>query len=118
MTIKYNNKKGMEFIADVKLMKEDKISVQIQVFSTQSASLAKKTFMIPCGHAGIIPPFDFNSLEEGLTNIIKIMYKETTDRKFKKEDMIEIVDILMMQEAPVIDINVSDEYEVYSNVSV
>ncbi|CAD65761.1 C1 protein [Ageratum yellow vein Sri Lanka betasatellite] len=118
MTIKYNNKKGMEFIVDVKLVQEDKISVQIQVLSTQSASLAKKTFMIPYGHAGIIPPFDFNSLEEGIINIIKIMYKETTIGEFKQEDMIEIVDILMMQEAPVIDINVADEYEVYSNVSV
>ncbi|CAD65758.1 C1 protein [Tomato leaf curl betasatellite] len=118
MTIKYNNNKGMKFIVDVKLMQEDKISVQIQIFSTQSASLARKKLMIPYSHAGIITPFDFNSLEEGVTNIIKIMYKDSPIGEFKQEDMIEIVDIFMMQEAPVININVSDEYDVYTHVSV
>nr|ADB43321.1 C1 protein [Tomato leaf curl China betasatellite] len=118
MTIKYNNMKGLEFLIDVKLQEDTSILVQIELSSTKSPALAKKKFMIPYRHNGIIPPLDFNSLEEGIQHYLKIMYKESTIREFRQEDMVQVIDILMMDEAPVEDIDVGDEYDVVTNSSV
>nr|ABB69058.1 C1 protein [Tomato leaf curl China betasatellite]ABJ99723.1 C1 protein [Tomato leaf curl China betasatellite]ADB43284.1 C1 protein [Tomato leaf curl China betasatellite]ADB43285.1 C1 protein [Tomato leaf curl China betasatellite]ADB43286.1 C1 protein [Tomato leaf curl China betasatellite] len=118
MTIKYNNTKGLEFIIDVKLEEDSSFLVQIELSSTRSPALAKKKFMIPYRHQGIIPPIDFNSLEEGIKHCLKIMYKESTVWEFKQEDMVQVIDILMMEEAPVEDIDVGDEYDVFMNSSV
>nr|ADB43300.1 C1 protein [Tomato leaf curl China betasatellite]ADB43301.1 C1 protein [Tomato leaf curl China betasatellite] len=118
MTIKYNNNKGLEFIIDVKLQEDTSILVQIELASTRSPALAKKKFMIPYRHNGIIPPLDFNSLEEGIKHCLKIMYKESTIWEFRQEEMVQVVDILMMEEAPVEDIDVGDEYDVFLNSSV
>ncbi|ABY71026.1 C1 [Tomato yellow leaf curl China virus satellite DNA beta-Dali198] len=118
MTIKYNNNKGLEFIIDVKLQEDTSILVQIELASTRSPALAKKKFMIPYRHNGIMPPLDFNSLEEGIRHCLKIMYKESTIWEFRQEDMVQVVDILMMEEAPVEDIDVGDEYDVFLNSSV
>ncbi|ACV53152.1 pathogenecity determinant protein [Leucas zeylanica yellow vein betasatellite] len=118
MTIKYNNKKGMEFIIDVKLKEDDSIIVQVKLFSTKSPTLARQKFNIPYDHSGFIPPFDFNSLEEGIKEIIQHMYEESTIKDFKQENIVEAIDILMMHEAPVIDINLDRGYDVYGSVSV
>nr|AIW65599.1 beta C1 [Tomato leaf curl Gujarat betasatellite] len=118
MTIKYKNTKGMEFIINVRLKEDTSIVVDIRVFSTGSPVLATKQFMIPYGHSGIIPPFNFNALEEGIRNIIDLMYKESTIQEFKQEDMVQTIDLLMMNEAPVVDIDVMDEYDVCTNSSV
>ncbi|CEO91863.1 betaC1 protein [Tomato leaf curl Pakistan betasatellite] len=118
MTIKYNNQKGMKFIIDVRLKEDNSILVQIQLFSTGSPALTTKKFMIPYGHDGIIPPFDFNALEEGIHNMLARMYKESTIWEFKQEDMVEGIDMLMMEEAPLVDIRIGDEYDVCTNVCV
>nr|CAH03763.1 Beta C1 protein [Tomato leaf curl China betasatellite] len=118
MTIRYNNNKGLEFIIDVKLQEDTSILVQIALASTKSPALAKKKFMIPYRHNGIIPPLDFNSLEEGIKHCLKIMYKESTIWEFRQEDMIQVIDVLMMEEAPVEDIDVGDEYDVFINSNV
>nr|CAM56208.1 beta C1 [Digera arvensis yellow vein betasatellite] len=118
MTIKYNNTKGMEFTIDVKLKEDNLIIVQIELCSTRSPTLAKKIFMIPYGHDGIIPPFDFNNLEEGIRNILKFMYKDSHIGDFRQEDMVETIDMLMMQEAPVIDIRIGDDYDICTNATV
>nr|CAD30049.1 putative C1 protein [Tobacco curly shoot betasatellite] len=112
MTIKYNNKKGMEFIVDVELKEDNSIVVQIELISTKSPALAKRRYTIPYGHSGIIPPFNFNNLEEGIRNLLRIMYNESTIRDFKQEDMVQTIDILMMQEAAVDDIDVEEEYDI------
>ncbi|CAD13345.1 putative C1 protein [Tobacco curly shoot betasatellite] len=112
MTIKYNNKKGMEFIVDVKLKEDNSIVVQIELISTKSPALAKRKYIIPYGHSGIIPPFNFNNLEEGIRNLLRIMYNESTIRDFKQEDMVQTIDILMMQEAAVEDIDVEEDYDI------
>nr|WNV36337.1 C1 protein [Tobacco curly shoot betasatellite] len=118
MTIKYNNKKGMEFIIDVKLKEDNSIVVQIELISTKSPALAKKVYMIPYGHSGIIPPFNFNNLEEGIRNLLCIMYEESTIKDFKQEDMVETIDILMMQEAAVEDIEIDNEYDIGTIASI
>nr|AGH33884.1 C1 protein [Tomato leaf curl China betasatellite] len=118
MTIKYNNTKGLEFILDVKLEEDSSFLVQIELGSTRSPALAPQTFMIPYRHQGIIPPIDFNSLEEGIKHRLKIMYKESTVCEFKQEDMVQVIGILMMEEAPVEDIYVGDEYDAFMNSSV
>nr|AYM55058.1 C1 protein [Tomato leaf curl betasatellite] len=118
MTIKYNNKKGMGITIDVKINEDNSILVQIELFSTQSPALAKKTFMIPYGHDGIIPPFDFNALEEGIQNLLQIMYKDSEKKEFRQEDKVETIDLLMIEEAPLVDIRIGDEYDVYTNVCV
>nr|CAD60553.1 putative C1 protein [Tomato leaf curl China betasatellite] len=118
MTIKYNNMKGLEFIIDVKLQEDTSILVRIELASTKSPALAKKKFMIPYRHHGIIPPFDFNILEEGIKNCLKIMYRESTIGELRQEDMVQVIDIIMMEEAPVEDIDVGDEYDVFTNSDV
>nr|WMV94289.1 putative C1 protein [Tobacco leaf curl betasatellite] len=118
MTIKYKNQKGMEFFIDVRLKDDNSIMVQIQLFSTRFPALTTKKFMIPYGHSGIIPPFNFNNLEKGIHNMLAIMYKESTMGGFKQEDMVEGIDMLMIEEAPVIEINVMDEYDVFTHSSV
>nr|ACC66073.1 C1 [Papaya leaf curl betasatellite] len=118
MTVRYNNEKGMEFTIDVKINADNSILVRIELCSTRSAALAKKTFMIPYGHDGIIPPFDFNNLEEGINNILKIMYSDCQVEEFRQEDMVEAIDIMMLHEAPVIDIRIGDEYDVCTTVCV
>nr|AQU42538.1 C1 [Chili leaf curl betasatellite] len=118
MTITYNNEKGMEFTINVKINEDNSLRVRVDLCSTRSPALAKKTFMIPYGHDGIIPPFDFNDLEEGIHHILKVMYKDSDIGEFRQEDMVESIDILMMHEAPVVDIRIGDEYDVYTNVCV
>ncbi|ABG26126.1 C1 protein [Betasatellite alternantherae] len=118
MTIKYNNKKGMEFIINVKLKEDNSIVVQIELISTKSPALAKKIYTISYAHSGIIPPFNFNNLEEGIRNLLRIMYKESTIRDFKQEDMVQTIDILMMQEAAVEDIEIEDEYGIGTIASI
>nr|WMV94292.1 putative C1 protein [Tobacco leaf curl betasatellite] len=118
MTIKYKNQKGMEFIIDVRLKDDNSIMVQIQLFSTKFPALTTKKFMIPYGHNGILRPFTFNNLEEGIHNVLAIMYKESTIGEFKQEDMVEGIDMLMIEEAPVIELNVMDEYDVFTHSSV
>nr|WMQ58492.1 C1 [Tomato leaf curl Bangladesh betasatellite] len=118
MTIKYSNEKGMLFTIDVKINEDTSLLVRIDLFSTRSPALAKKTFMIPYGHDGIIPPFDFNNLEDGIHNILKVMYKDSHVGDFRPEDMVEAIDIMMMHEAPLVDIRIGDEYDVCTNVCV
>ncbi|ADO95333.1 C1 protein [Tomato leaf curl Panipat betasatellite] len=118
MTIKYNNEKGMEFSIDVKITEDNSILVRIELCSTRSAALAKKTFTIPYGHDGMIPPFNFNNLEEGIHNILKVMYRDCHIGEFRQEDMVEAIDMMMMHEAPVIDIRIGDEYDVCTTVCV
>nr|ALQ43538.1 BetaC1 [Tomato leaf curl Bangladesh betasatellite] len=118
MTIKYNNGKGMEFGINVKISEDNSILVQIELCSTRSPALAKKTFMIPYGHNGIIQPFDFNNLEEGIHNILRVMYEDSHIGEFRQEEMVETIDILMMNEAPLVDIRIGDEYDVCTNVCV
>nr|WAE59844.1 beta C1 protein [Chili leaf curl betasatellite] len=118
MTIKYTNEKGMVFTIDVKINEDSSILVRIELCSTRSPALAKKTFMIPYGHDGIIPPFDFNNVEEGIHNILKVMYRDCHVADFRQEDMVESIDILMMHEAPLVDIRIADEYDVCTNVCV
>nr|WMV94291.1 putative C1 protein [Tobacco leaf curl betasatellite] len=118
MTIKYKNQKGMEFIIDVRLKDDNSIMVQIQLFSTRFPALTTKKFMIPYGPNGILPPFNFNNLEKGIDKMLAIMYKESTIGEFKQEDMVEGIDMLMIEEAPVIELNVMDEYDVFTHSSV
>uniref|UniRef100_A0AAU8MH51 Beta C1 n=1 Tax=Tomato leaf curl Lucknow betasatellite TaxID=2846463 RepID=A0AAU8MH51_9VIRU len=118
MTIKYVNRNGLLFIINVRLKGDDSIKVHIQLTSTRSPALVKKKFIIPYGHAGLIPPFDFNKKEEGIRNILTIMYRDSTFDEFSHEEMTELVDMLIMNEAPVVDIQVFDEYDVCTNVCV
>nr|WHM27852.1 C1 protein [Tomato leaf curl Bangalore betasatellite] len=118
MTIKYNTEKGMETTIDVKITRDNSIIVQIELFSTQSPALAKKTFMIPYNDDGIITPFNFNAVQGGIKNLLKIMYKDSNIGEFRQEDMVETIDLLMMEEAPLVDIRIGDEYDVCTNVCV
>nr|BAC78824.1 C1 [Tomato leaf curl deltasatellite] len=118
MTISYSNSKGMLFIINIKFRSEIQFTVEVEVFSTRSPALVKHKFSIPYGHNGIIPPFNFNALEEGIKNLLRIMYKDSSIEEIKAEDMVEIIDMMMQQEAPVIDIQVNDEYRVYKHVTV
>nr|AGA60238.1 C1 [Papaya leaf curl betasatellite] len=118
MTIKYNNGKGMVFGINVNISEDNSILVRIELCSKRSPALAKKTFMIPYGHNGIIQPFDFNNLEEGIHNILRVMYEDSHIGEFRQEDMVETIDILMMNEAPLVDIRIGDEYNVCTNVCV
>nr|WHM28300.1 Beta-C1 protein [Tomato leaf curl Bangladesh betasatellite] len=118
MTVKYNNERGMEPTIDVKITEDNSILVRIELCSTRSAALAKKTFTIPYGHDGIMPPFDFNNSEEGIHNILKVVYRDCHIRGFRQEDMVEAIDMMMMHEAPVIDIRIGDEHDVCMNVCV
>ncbi|CDR55244.1 betaC1 protein [Mirabilis leaf curl betasatellite] len=118
MTIKYDNKRGMEFTVNVRLKNDNSIIVQIDLVSTRSPALAKAKFLIPYGHHGFTGPFDFNSLEERICHLLKITYEDSTIGEFRKEGMVETIDILMMHDAPVFDINVHDLYDVYTNACV
>nr|AIU44097.1 betaC1 [Croton yellow vein mosaic betasatellite] len=118
MTIIYQNETGLKFIIDVKLKSNNSFNVIIKLFSTRSPVLVKNKFIIPYSHEGIIPPFDFNILEEGVKNILKIMYRMASFDEFKEEDMTEVIDILMVQEAPVINIDFEGDYILSKYVNV
>ncbi|CAJ19258.1 c1 protein [Sida leaf curl virus-associated DNA beta] len=118
MTIKYSNKKGMKFNIDVRLKEDDSILVQIRLFSTRSQALTRRDIHIPYAYGRIIAPFDFNSLEEGIKNIIDSMYRDSGINEFRQEDLVEAVDILMIQQAPVEDIDLVIGYDVYTHSSV
>ncbi|AUI41053.1 C1 protein [Betasatellite solanilucknowense] len=118
MTIKYSNERGMEFTIDVKITEDNSVLVTIELRSTRSPALAKTTFMIPSGHDGIIPPLDFINLEEGIRIILKVMFRDRRIWEFRQEEMVEAIDIMMMHEAPLMDIRIGDEYDVCTNVCV
>nr|SIP63025.1 betaC1 protein [Croton yellow vein mosaic betasatellite] len=117
MTIIYQNETGLKFIIDVRLKSNNSFHVIIQLFSTRSPVLVKNKFIIPYGHEGIIPPFNFSNLEEGIKNILTIMNRVPAFDEFREEDMTEIIDILMIHEAPVNDIHIDDEYVVSKYVN-
>nr|SIP63030.1 betaC1 protein [Croton yellow vein mosaic betasatellite] len=117
MTIIYQNETGLKFIIDVRLKSNNSFHVIIQLFSTRSPVLVKNKFIIPYGHEGIIPPFNFSNLEEGIKNILTIMYRMASFDEFREEDMTEIIDILMIHEAPGNDIHIDDEYVVSKYVN-
>ncbi|AYF57946.1 C1 protein [Tomato leaf curl Joydebpur betasatellite 2] len=118
MTIKYDNRNGMEFTVNVKLTNDTSIMVHVDLTSTRSPALAKAKFRIPYGHHGFIGPFDFNSIEEGICHLLKLIYKDSTIREFRREDMVESIDMLMMTEAPVVNIDVIGEYDMDINAHV
>nr|WDE40493.1 betaC1 protein [Sida yellow mosaic China satellite DNA beta] len=118
MTIRYTTTKGLSFIINVRLKSDREISTEIQFFSTRTPFLQQQHFRIPYTHQGIITPFDFNALEEGIKNLLRLMYRDSPQADFRYEDMIEAIDILMMQEAPVLDINLGEEYQVYSSTTM
>nr|UMZ08586.1 beta C1 [Tomato leaf curl betasatellite] len=118
MTITYKNTKGMTFVINVRLRRENSISVEIDLFLTKKPFLHKEQFIIPYGHQGIIAPFDFNDLEEGIKGLINIMYADSPAEEFRHEDMVEAIDILMMNEAPVVEINIVEKFNVYSTTNI
>nr|WMV94288.1 putative C1 protein [Rhynchosia yellow mosaic betasatellite] len=117
MMIPYTNIKGLGFIIKVRLQGPKFVMVNVDFFSTRAPALIKKRFRIPYGHDGIIPPFDFNGLELGIQGMIDLLYKDATLEKFKEEEMIEMIDILMMQDANVEAINLDVDFDVSRNVS-
>ncbi|ABP57433.1 C1 protein [Tomato leaf curl Joydebpur betasatellite] len=118
MTRKYDNKNGMEFTINVKLMNDNSIMVHVDLVSTRSPALAKAKFRIPYGHHGFTGPFDFNNIEEGICHLLRIMYKDSTIWEFRREDMVEGIDILMMNEAPVVNIDLMGEYDMGINAHI
>ncbi|ABG26122.1 C1 protein [Sida yellow vein Vietnam virus satellite DNA beta] len=118
MTIRCTTNKGLSFIINVRLRSNTEISTEIQFFSTKTPFLQKQTFRIPYRHQGIIAPFNFNQLEEGIKNLLNIMYTDAPQEDFRYEDMIEAIDILMMHEAPVIDINLGEEFMINSSTTM
>ncbi|AHB33494.1 beta C1 [Hedyotis yellow mosaic betasatellite] len=118
MTIKYKNNYGLSFIINVLLRSEREVSVEIDLFSTKTPFLHKQKYRIPYGHQGIIPPFDFNNLEEGIRDLLDLMYQESPPQEFKHEDMVEAIDILMMTEARVIDISLDEKFTISSSSTV
>ncbi|AHE80676.1 beta C1 protein [Tomato leaf curl Java betasatellite] len=118
MTISYRNNQGMVFIINVRIKSEMQLADEVEMLSTRSPAVVKHKFSIPYGHNGIMPPFNFNALEEGIKNLLRIRYRDSTIEEFKSEGRVEIIDMMMQQEAPVIDIQVNDEYHMYKSVSV
>ncbi|AFU81117.1 beta C1 protein [Mungbean yellow mosaic India virus associated betasatellite [India: Faizabad: Cow Pea:2012]] len=117
MTIRYTNKKGLSFIIDVRLRGPNFVLVKIQFFSNRAPALIRRRFSIPYGHDGIIVPFDFNGLEEGIQTTLEVMYKDATYEEFKREEMVEMIDIIMLQEARVRNINLDVNYDDSGNSS-
>ncbi|AFM77727.1 pathogenesis related protein [French bean leaf curl betasatellite-Kanpur] len=105
MTIRYTNSKGLRFVIKVGLHGDKYVMVRIDFFSTRAPTLIKRKFTIPYGHDGIIPPFDFNGIEQEIEGMIDLLYKDATYERFKQEEMVEMIDLLMMQEANVENIN-------------
>nr|SIP63040.1 betaC1 protein [Croton yellow vein mosaic betasatellite] len=117
MTIIYQNETGLKFIIDVRLKSNNSFHVIIQIFFTRSPVLVKNKLIIPYAHEGIIPPFNSRNLEEGTKTILTIIYRMASLDEFREEDMTEIIDILMIHEAPVNDIHIDDEYVVSKYVN-
>ncbi|AHM27302.1 beta C1 protein [Betasatellite andrographis] len=117
MTITYKNKRGMEFIIDVMLRGDNSIIVQIELISTRSPALLRRKTRIPYSHTGVMIPFNFNELEEGIGNTLDLMYQESPIQDFKQEDMVEAIDILLMHEAHVLGLDVDENYVVSGTVT-
>nr|ADF42593.1 C1 [Tomato leaf curl Bangladesh betasatellite] len=108
MTIKYTNEKGMVFTIDVKINEDNSILVRIELCSTRSPALAKKTFLIPYGHDGIYH-LSTSYLEEGIHNNIEGHVQGLSCWGVSTGDMWAI-DIMMMHEAPC-EYTYREEYE-------
>nr|SIP63037.1 betaC1 protein [Croton yellow vein mosaic betasatellite] len=117
MTIIYQNETGLKFIIDVRLKSNNSFHVIIQLFSTRSPVLVKNKFIIPYGHEGIIPPFNFSNLEEGIKNILTIMYRMASFDEFMGAQRTAIKYIQIKEESPVNDIHIDDEYVVSKYVN-
>nr|CAG28794.1 putative C1 protein [Tomato leaf curl China betasatellite] len=117
MTIQYTNTKGPKFIIDVRLQGPKFVMVKIQFSSTRAPAMIKRRFNIPYGHNGIIIPFDFNGLETGIRDMMELFYKDACYEQFKQEEMVEMIDLLMMHEANVLDINLDVSFDVSQNAT-
>nr|ANC48018.1 C1 protein [Tomato leaf curl betasatellite] len=118
MTIHYTNTRGLKFIIEVRLQGPKFVMVKVQFFSTRAPAMIKRRFNIPYGHNGIILPFDFNGLETGIRDMIEYLYKDAHYEQFKQEELVEMIDILMMQDANVMDINVDVAFDVTQNATI
>nr|AIO11235.1 beta C1 protein [Andrographis yellow vein leaf curl betasatellite] len=117
MTITYKDQGGMEFIIDVMSRGDNSIIVRIELISTRSPVLLRAKTRIPYSHTGVMIPFNFNELEEGIRNTLDLMYQESPIQDFKQEDMVEAIDILLMHEAHVLGLDVDENYVVSGTVT-
>ncbi|BAF49382.1 C1 protein [Honeysuckle yellow vein beta-[Japan:Masuda:2003]] len=110
MTITYNNGRGIKFIIDVR--PHQVIRVIVQVYSTNQPVLTGFKCDIPYTYVQMVPPFDFNGVEELIRDTLELMYDMSGISNFKQEEMIDSIDMVMMHWLSDMGVDTLDRYSV------
>ncbi|ALO02612.1 BC1 [Chayote yellow mosaic Benin betasatellite] len=117
MTIKYKNKRGVEFTVDV-FIKVGKVECCIKVTATKDAYVSTSSFIIPYGYLEVIIPFDFNGTEQEITNAIKAVFHTTKHRDIRAEELVDAMDIVMSENENLIGMQIIEPHRITSKTSV
>ncbi|ALB26206.1 C1 [Bhendi yellow vein mosaic betasatellite] len=97
MTRFSKNREGIVFKVDVKLMQQQRISVQMSISSTISPARSTRTLTIAYIYQQTHIPFDFNGLEGTITSTFKFPYWGSKAEEILDEDIIHEVDIIIIE---------------------
>nr|WRW55972.1 putative beta C1 protein [Cotton leaf curl Gezira betasatellite] len=117
MTITFRNTKGVQFRVDV-FLKQDHIDCRIEVTATKESYLRKSTFIIPYHFADVFIPFDFNGSEEEIMHGLRNMFKDSTHQMIKTEELVDVVDMVMAENANILGMDLFNHYRIINKSSV
>ncbi|ADQ55876.1 C1 protein [Bhendi yellow vein India betasatellite [India:Trichy:OY115:2006]] len=102
------NREGIVFKVDVRLMQQQRISVHMQISSTKSPAISTKTFIIDYTYQQLHIPFDFNGLEGTITSTFKFHYWGSKAEEILEEDIIHMVDIIIIENPDIMGMDVNE----------
>ncbi|ADQ55884.1 C1 protein [Bhendi yellow vein India betasatellite [India:Guntur:OY163:2006]] len=118
MTRFSKTREGIVFKVDVRLMQQQRISVQMQISSTRSPAISTKTFIIYYTYQQLHIPFDFNSLEGTITSTFKFHYWGSKAEEILEEDIIHMVDIIIIENPEIMGMDVNEPVTIDNKIII
>nr|AHX25684.1 C1 protein [Bhendi yellow vein betasatellite] len=118
MTRFSKNREGIVFKVDVRLMQQQRISVQMQISSTRSPAISTKTFIIDYTYQQLHIPFDFNGLEGTITSTFKFHYWGSKAEEILEEDIIHMVDIIIIENPDIMGMDVNEPVTIDNKIMI
>ncbi|ADQ55859.1 C1 protein [Bhendi yellow vein India betasatellite [India:Sonipat:EL12:2006]] len=112
------NREGIVFKEDVRLMQQQRISVQMQISSTRSPAISTKTFIIDYTYQQLHIPFDFNGLEGTITSTFKFHYWGSKAEEILEEDIIHMVDIIIIENPEIMGMDVNEPVTIDNKIII
>ncbi|ADQ55873.1 C1 protein [Bhendi yellow vein mosaic betasatellite [India:Karnal:OY80:2006]] len=118
MTMFSRTREGILFKVEVRLMQQQRISVQMQISSTRCPAISTKTFIIDYTCHQLQIPFDFNGLEGAITSTFKFHYWGSKAEEILDEDIIHMVDIIRRENPEIMRMDVNEPVTIDNKIII